>query len=95
MAVVNMLDISTGHITESTNDWLSEMDKNPMPGFLAYPREYGWLIPVLHYEDMTHITNIPRDLIAVIYYAKGRGCAWINIDRDADYEEELPTYEWK
>jgi hypothetical protein len=92
MAVVNMLDISTGHITESTNDWL--MTAGTTVGFLVYPREYGWLIPVLDYQEEVHITNIPRDLIAVLYYAKGLGCEWINLDKDADFEKELPTYEW-
>jgi hypothetical protein len=92
MAVVNMLDISTAHVTSSTNDWLMTAGTNH--NFIVYPTEYGWLIPVMHYQEEIHITNIPRDLIAVLYYAKGLGCEWIHLDRDAEYDKELPSYEW-
>jgi hypothetical protein len=90
----NVLEVSTSHITASTNDWIDNMVKSPMPGFMAHPTGYGWMIPVLHYKDMTHITNIPRDLIALIYYAKGNDCSWISIERNGDIEKELPYYEW-
>lgn len=93
--IVQMLDVSTAHITEDTATWLKEVGvEGPSPIIVYEKAEYGWLIHVPDEWDKGQANNTPGDLLAIITYAKAKGCLWIMLDCDANVTEDLPEYEW-
>ena len=94
--VYNLLDCSTGHLSEEDNATLSTK---------AYPKElivrehpYGyWIhVPTEHEDYTEHIANenIGQSIKDILKYAFQRECLWVNLDMDAILMDDLKSYEW-
>ncbi|MGG3471642.1 hypothetical protein ABES02_29765 [Neobacillus pocheonensis] len=99
--IVQMLTISTGHISEETNKLL--LDHGPddplamLPIVFYQKSGYGFFIVVPddpEDPDMYNMEGVPDDLRAVLVYARENLCSWVMLDRDADFIEDLPSYDW-
>lgn len=88
MGVVNLLDISTAHITKETNAKLEADDEKG--ALYVVPHHYGYFIYVPDDEE----PETPDDLKAIFKFAKDRDCGWVKLDCDAEKYDELPTYNW-
>lgn len=86
---MRMFDASTCHIEESTAHWLDDDNTDA----IVYEKgRYGWFIPISVGEE--NLDDMPKDLIALFFYAKGKGCEWLMLDRDGYVNEDLPVYNW-
>lgn len=86
--VEKYLDISTGHISKDTADWL---DTDPR-GIIMHPKgEYGWFVYAMQ-EELDD--DVPLDLVKVLVYAKSIGCVWVILDADGELIDELETFDW-
>lgn len=93
--IARMLDLSTAHITEETDEWLDEAVTYETYPIIAYQKgDYGWIVHVPDEWDEEAVKDIPADLLALLVFAKARRCHWIMLDRDAFAVDELPQYEW-
>jgi hypothetical protein len=93
--IVQMLDISTAHVTVETSNWLTEVGVNGPSSIIVYEKaDYGWLVHVPDEWDLGKADNVPGDLLAIITYAKAKNCLWIMLDCDAEEIKDLPVYEW-
>ncbi|MVP02093.1 hypothetical protein [Paenibacillus lutrae] len=93
--VLQLLDISTAHITLETNNWLASNDL--LKGQLSsYGYTYGYFIHVPQdiegHESV--LMNIPEDLKEILTLAQAKECDWVRLDRDARLLNELPFYDW-
>lgn len=99
-SVQKYLDLSTGHLDETTADRLDALFNlttgDPNPEEWAYwvvgsaLGDFGWFI----WADSNFADDTPECLIACAKLADQLGCSYILFDRDAEPIEELPTYEW-
>lgn len=95
--IYKTMDISTGHITSYTAEWLNRQMTVEFSAVIVYPKStYGWFIslPEFGSEGSERIAKIPYDLLLVMAYARGKDCEWLVLDRDADENGDLPIYEW-
>lgn len=88
--VTKMLELSTAHIKESTNQWL-EYQSNIVT---FCKKGYGWFIFVPDDEIEEYLDGVPEDLKDIIKYAVMKKCNWICLDSDADTIEQLTQYDW-
>jgi hypothetical protein len=88
---MTMLDLSTGHLSLQTREWLEE------PGNAASvnvtPREHGYFVPAYNGEDLPDADRFPLDLLHCARYAGANGAAYVLFDTDADRQPGLPWYE--
>ena len=88
MTILNMLDISTAHISKETN---YKLEKDDMDGAIyVIPHHYGYFVYVPDDEE----PETPKDLLAIFNLARSKKCTWIKLDCDAVEYKELPTYNW-
>jgi hypothetical protein len=81
-------ELSTIHIKPETAEWLG----GKAGELVSYPKgEYGWFIPLIMHGDRQ---RVPEDLAAVMWYAHDAGCTMLVLDRDAEENDNLPTYNW-
>ncbi len=96
--VQNMLDISTGHLTDETRRRMGEDSLNFFVGkpcslpFTVKGSSFGWFIDVRD-EDERRVSGgvYPDDIIDCYELALYLGCAFILFDRDA---ERYPGLNW-
>lgn len=90
-------DLSTAHVTEKDNDHL-EFGFPSLP-FRVAPHEYGWVIflredfPDSDADKLLEM-GFSGAFVAILRAANNRGFLLINFDRDADVDENLPTFTW-
>lgn len=113
MPILTYLDLSTGHITDDDNRYLTEKNYDFLQdnyvnlepfGFRIVPHQYGWFVSVPdikayditpdEFKDMVISEGLSTFFADIILYAQGKECKWINLDCDADYQDDLPTFEW-
>lgn len=107
MAVQKFLDASTRHITQQDNTLLLGLrgDTSTLDGSLfpirVIPHTYGWWVNVT--SEPGELDEYIRELTAagmseafctLLRYARERECWWINLDRDAEELDDLPTFDW-
>lgn len=78
----HVLDVSTGHLSLATRDWLDSSDYPTASG------AYGWLVSTADVPGR----NAPADLRAVEHYARQFKCDWVLFDADAEQIDDLPYY---
>lgn len=100
MPVYAYLDLSTAHLTEAemdaVNDRLAALE-HESPRVIAH--EHGAWVNVVEAaltsaEGAAELAAALPNLSACLSRARELGCAWINFDADAAYDDVLPTYEW-
>lgn len=95
----HLLDVHT-----SSDLFRSSLHQAGMRHLIVRKHPYGmWIhVPIGAERDET-IGELKRGLSLAGYspalgqildYAAERNCYWINLDMDADEEEDLPTYDW-
>lgn len=92
MEISRMLTLSTAHITQSTNDWISQQEIFCLPAFQK--DDYGWFIYISNEPLDDESMNIPDDLCKVISFAKAENCDWLCLDCDGEIVNGLTVYEW-
>lgn len=93
LPIYKYLDISTAHISEKTNEFLSRQAENEYSSLIIYKKECGYFINVP--EDLDEIEMFtPSDLIECLDFAKKHDCYWLVLDGGAEIINELKTYEW-
>jgi len=97
--VQNMLDISTGHLTDDTRKRMGEDSRNFFVGkpcslpFAVKGSSYGWFIDVRDAaERAVSGAPYPLDIIDCYELALRLGCAYILFDRDAERHAGLNWY---
>lgn len=87
LPIYKYLDLSTGHITNETANWL---DTNP-EGVIVYSKGgYGWFIHVSEEFD----DEVPKELVTVLEYARKKKCNWLVLDADGELIDELEHFDW-
>jgi hypothetical protein len=95
MAILNFMDISTGHLTDGDVALLNE-EELPFD-VMAY--EYGWIVsttrlmsPELVEEAIEEMSaaGLSRAFITAARTAGERGCWLLRFEAEADLEEDLP-----
>lgn len=61
--------------------------------------EHGWLVPIntddIHEgEQFNNEDETPKDLATVIRFALEHDCSWVMFDKDAEFVESLPKFDW-
>ena len=91
------LDLSTGHISEATCNFLNLQYQIGSPVCIVDQHgpdgEHGYWVWVTG-EDSPAFEKLPPDLRAVMSYARVRQCDWICFDRDAPQLPGLPFFDW-
>ncbi len=97
--VQNMLDISTGHLTEETRRRMGEDSRNFFVGkpcslpFAVKGSSYGWFIDVRDADERAVSGLVyPFDIVDCYELALRLGCAYILFDRDAERHVALNWY---
>lgn len=97
MELSKMVTMSTSHITEETNRYLSNKDNERYFGFVIYEKEnYGYFmyLPTDREEDEEYLKELPEDLAGIFTFARNNNIDVVCLDCDGEVLEELPTYEW-
>lgn len=83
-----ILELSAGHLTESTLRFLEQASEMPFPDINVYPKgDMGYFITVIPYD-----VEFPEDLERVLNYAESRGCLYLLIERDGSINMDLPFH---
>ena len=95
MKTSSMIDISTAHLSTSTQEWLFHQTDHTWldkASFRVIKHEYGLLVYVMEYE--AEDTNlIPPDFRTILDYALSNECMIINFDEDAEVYKDIPIYQ--
>lgn len=89
----NMLDLSTGHVSKETIQFLDEQaDSEGETSFIVYKKiPWGFFFPVFPEER----PDLPEDLQRLLNYANDHSCTWIMLDADGEIVDELPFADWE
>ena len=97
--VQNMLDLSTGHLTEDTRRRMGEDSRNFFVGkpcslpFAVKGSSFGWFVDVRDAnERAVSGVEYPFDIVDCYELALRMGCSFILFDRDAERHPELNWY---
>lgn len=107
METSKMLTVSTGNISKSTAELLTEMSGPLTPDtpcfewISVYPKgPYGWFLLIGDWDQTNETSNgfvpVPEDLEALALLSQREHCDWLCLDRDAEYATEagINRYEW-
>lgn len=92
--MLQMLDMSTGHLTRETIEFLEDNCELMLEdrSLVVYKKDcYGFLIPV-NSESISD--QLPRDLFNVLKYAESRQAEWLMLDSDGHIFDDLEFFEW-
>lgn len=107
MPIMKMLDLSTAHITSKDADLLRtyRADENgPDKALTAYPYEYGWTVSTSGMLDggadreekiaAMRAEGFSDHFVNMMTHAADLDVAMVRLDRDAECEPGLPTFDW-
>lgn len=106
MSLLTYLDLSTAHVSDATATLLDGFERGlcterlqelNWPAMTIAPYDYGWFLTVPpddEEEDREAIDRLPADLAHVMIYARRIGVDLLRFDKDADFIDGLPVYEW-
>ncbi len=97
--VQNMLDLSTGHLTDETRRRMGEDSRNFFVGkpcslpFAVKGSSFGWFIDVRDADERA-VSGLeyPFDIVDCYELALRMGCSYILFDRDAERHPGLNWY---
>lgn len=89
------LDLSTGHLSAETRDWLTEATPSysPCSSITIAQYEYGWFISIPANDESIDDLEVPDDLKSVLRYARNIGCDVVRLDADGIGADGLPVFE--
>lgn len=89
------IDLSTGHLTVHTRDWMSRKADEGRLGFME--RDEGFFLSTTHARDEDFTAQedpqLPPDLHLCLSMAAANDVQYVLFDRDADAQPGLPFYE--
>lgn len=90
------LDLSTGHLSEATMDWLNEATpaRSHCSGLTIAPYEFGAFVSVPGESEAIDELECADDLKAVLRYARGINCDVLRFDSDGSTVSGLPRFNW-
>lgn len=92
MALIQIMVLSTKHVSRSAKDWLMDRDAFDPTGYpLAMEGAYGWLLCVPKESQDLDGVDWPPDLVRVLAYAMGHGVPYVKLDAGAKPISDLPT----
>lgn len=103
MNKVTCLELSTGHVTKATAEWLDEQGELAARDPRVVGRwadihmarhVYGWFVWVGQDPPEEVPEDLPVDLEVCAAYARQQGCSWLLFDADAELIPELPKFNW-
>lgn len=90
-----MLELSTAHVSPETLKFLGEQAQDDSPVLITYEKDvYGYFVLILPNDDLSR-SDVPKDLLGIIHYAKEHDFNWIMFDCDALTLPDLPVYDYK
>lgn len=91
LVIVNVLELSTAHLTEDAGTDLYSYYRVGV-----HETRYGWLVSVPEdgQLDKDFDPDAPEELRAIFALADARGCAYVLFDQDADRTGLLPEFDW-
>ncbi|MGF9891081.1 helix-turn-helix transcriptional regulator [Priestia megaterium] len=90
--ICKMLILSSGHIKQSTRDYLDDPKRKEL---VVYDKpECGWFINLDSEYLKEELPNVPKELVKVMQFAIKYNCKWLCLDCDGPFTDKLPTYEW-
>ena len=102
--IVNMLVLSTAHISLETSQWLTEdAAKNlasitdpggPLGVLNSMSGSYGWITSAPGDDKYREELVVPSDLKKVLDFAAAMGCGYVYFDRDGEVIDDLPKFDW-
>ena len=94
LEIGNYIALSSSHIswptTEKIDEWIT-LDPCHRPVSIA-DTHYGWVIATAP-SSFGDKSEIPADLFHALTFARGLGCNYLILDRDASTTDRLPCYE--
>lgn len=95
LEIGNYVALSSSHIswptTEKIDEWM-KVDADERPVSIA-DTHYGWLVAT-DPSSFSDYRELPDDLVNALTFARGLGCNYLILDRDAYTTDRLPCYEW-
>lgn len=90
MAILQMLDLSTAHITPATDEMLrAEAGGDDVLSIPVYEKgDVGYYVYALD----TELEDAPADLLQVLRYAQEQDCSLVCLDSGAEIIDALPDY---
>lgn len=87
-----MLDMSTGHLSTSTRNLLTD---GLLEGALYYPKgPWGWFVHVPNKDDGLEVNaELPADIKLCLTYAQALKKDWVIFDVDGQTIPDLPVHE--
>ena len=106
--ITKNFDVSTRHISQIDNEIIQGsipeeegIFANPPTDLIVYPYEGGCFVFAAIEDDVaedfyTTLENqgLSKEFIALLRRAKQSGCKYLQLDRDGDTYNDLPTFEW-
>lgn len=89
------LVLSSGHITVKTAELLDRWaaaDDSDRPMMIA-STNYGWFVSTRE-PEVANRADVPRDLDAVLRFARNQGYGYLLFDADGDTIDALPFHPW-
>lgn len=90
--VYTYLDISTGHISRDTMDFLESIAGTNAIHQTVAEYEYGCFVSVPDEPD--YHEDVPADLRQVLDFARAKGCFIVRFDADGEHYADLPSFNW-
>jgi hypothetical protein len=94
--VFSYLDLSTGHVSKKTMEWLNAAlpIESHCHGLTIAPYEYGAFVSVPSKAETIDERECPDDLKTVLKFAQQKSCSIVRFDRDGETIEDLPYFNW-
>jgi len=95
-----MLDMSTGHVTETDYKLLESNSEIPIR---IINHDYGWMVSVGYCASLGEILEkcceigdfgLSESFVEIYYHAARCQCAWINFDRDSEPHKLFEVFNW-
>lgn len=101
--IITAMELSTANLTRSTMGMLdSILQENradklcewDWPAMTIAPYDFGCFVTVPAQYQINPSAEVPEDLHNILTYASRLGVNLIRFDKDAEADENLPTYDW-
>lgn len=95
------LDLSTGHLSRDTRNFLEKEHNSATRGAMGWPAmtiaayEYGWFITVPDFKLVSEaqMDSMPHDLGTCLLLASAEGAELLRFDADGYIDGDLPYYQ--
>lgn len=94
MCVMKYLDLALPHVSQETREWFDDATpaRTHCTGISVAPYEYGVFVSVPAEPGDIDDLECPKDLKAVLRYARRLDCHVVRLDQDGAIKADLPYY---